>query len=110
MIRVLVKLWTKCQYYQMDIMPGACKDVHVELCSFIFSTPGIMVITLELTFQVLICENKMNHFAIKVRRMLDLLFINFCQLRISILNFLYCGVGSYILIWGNSLFSRNRGY
>ena len=117
LICVLVKLGTKCQYWQMQsyrnvvvslvlCMSEACKDVYVELCSFALSTPGIIVVTVGPTFEVLICENKMNHFALKAGKMPYFLLINFCQLRIKILNFLYCGVGSHILIWGNSLFSR----
>jgi hypothetical protein len=45
----------------------------------------------------------MNHFALKAGKMLYFLFITFCQLRIKILNFLYCGDGSHILIWGGIL-------
>jgi hypothetical protein len=78
-------------------MPEACKDVHVELCSFALSTSGIMVVTVGLTFQVLIYENKMNHFGLKAGKMLYFLFINFCQLQIKILNLMFCGVGSHIL-------------
>jgi len=58
-------------------MPEACKAVHVESCSFALSTPGIMVVTVRLTLQVLICENKMNHFALKAGKMLYFLSINF---------------------------------
>jgi len=47
-------------------MSEACKDVHVELCIFALSTPVIMVVTVGLAIQVFICENKMNHFALKV--------------------------------------------
>jgi len=91
-------------------MPEACEDVHVESCSFALSTPGIMVVTVGLNLQMLICENKMNNFALKVGKILYFLFINFCQLRIRILNLFYCGVGSHNLNWGNSLLSRNRGF
>jgi hypothetical protein len=73
-------------------------DVHMELCSFALSTPGVMVVTVGLTFRVLICENKMNHFGLKAGKTPYFLFINFCQLRIKILNFLYFGFGSHILI------------
>jgi hypothetical protein len=88
-------------------IPEAYKDVKWKQ-SFGLFTPGIMVVTVGLTFQVLICEEKMNNFALKVGIMLDFLFINI--LRIRILSFLYCGFGSYILILGNSLFSRNKGF
>jgi hypothetical protein len=48
----------------------------VESNSFGLFTPGIMVVTLGLTFQALIYEGKINNFALKVGIMLEFLSIN----------------------------------